>query len=231
MPPFKRTTCKGSTTATAVSRTNPCLGTGLSRGRATDAPKICFKNAGAPFEVPGAAIWGGVGRKRIQGALRKPFLRPGALVRTLRAGLVRLVARARARRRRRSIAGPRRGRRRGRRRRGLTIDRALARATGLMVAVAVPTSRRAQRRPVVIHAVHAECGNPTISCEVCLNARVAWSSGDERRAALRRIAAPPRRRAARERAVRLPPSRPVSALPPCCSGRGGGANDTWKRLP
>ena len=164
-------------------------------------------------------------------ALRKPFLRPGALVRTLRAGLVRLVARARARRRRRSIAGPRRGRRRGRRRRGLTIDRALARATGLMVAVAVPTSRRAQRRPVVIHAVHAECGNPTISCEVCLNARVAWSSGDERRAALRRIAAPPRRRAARERAVRLPPSRPVSALPPCCSGRGGGANDTWKRLP
>ena len=134
--------------------------------------------------------------------------------------------RARARRRRRSIAGPRRGRRRGRRRRGLTIDRALARATGLMVAVAVPTSRRAQRRPVVIHAVHAECGNPTISCEVCLNARVAWSSGDERRAALRRIAAPPRRRGARERAVRLPPSRPVSALPPCCSGRGGGANDT-----
>ena len=133
---------------------------------------------------------------------------------------------ARARRRRRSIAGPRRGRRRGRRRRGLTIDRALARATGLMVAVAVPTSRRAQRRPVVIHAVHAECGNPTISCEVCLNARVAWSSGDERRAALRRIAAPPRRRGARERAVRLPPSRPVSALPPCCSGRGGGANDT-----
>ena len=132
----------------------------------------------------------------------------------------------RARRRRRSIAGPRRGRRRGRRRRGLTIDRALARATGLMVAVAVPTSRRAQRRPVVIHAVHAECGNPTISCEVCLNARVAWSSGDERRAALRRIAAPPRRRGARERAVRLPPSRPVSALPPCCSGRGGGANDT-----
>ena len=95
-PPFKRTTYKGSTTATAVSRTNPCLGTGLSRGRATDAPKICFKNAGAPFEVPGAAIWGGVGRKRIQGALRKPFLRPGALVRTLRAGLVRLVARARA---------------------------------------------------------------------------------------------------------------------------------------
>ena len=96
MPPFKRTTYKGSTTATAVSRTNPCLGTGLSRGRATDAPKICFKNAGAPFEVPGAAIWGGVGRKRIQGALRKPFLRPGALVRTLRAGLARLVARARA---------------------------------------------------------------------------------------------------------------------------------------
>ena len=79
-----------------MSRRNPCLGTGLSRGRATDAPKICFKNAGAPFEVPGAAIWGGVGRKRIQGALRKQFLRPGALIRTLRAGLARLVARARA---------------------------------------------------------------------------------------------------------------------------------------
>ena len=120
----------------------PCLGTGLFSGRATDAPKTYFlnkKNAGAPFEVPGAAIWGGVGRKRIQGvtsdaaarprgsgarqahrgrvpravgqdgprrqrprsvreceAFRKPFLRPGALVRTLRAGLVRLVARARA---------------------------------------------------------------------------------------------------------------------------------------